>query len=64
MVLSWNGTVYGREEVKTLKQQGKVRDYKISRDKIFGEGDYAHVNSQTTFDGHTLSLCRVAALNA
>lgn len=64
MVLSWNGTVYGREEVKTLKQQGKVRDYKISQDKIFGEGYYADANSQTTFDAHTLSLCCIAALNA
>lgn len=51
MVLSCNGTVYGREEAKALKEQ----------DKIFGEGCHADVNSQTAFDDHTLFP---AALNA
>ena len=36
----------------------------ISKDQLLGEGHYANVERQSLYNGHTLSLCHTAALNA
>lgn len=61
--LQWN--IWWRAEVRAIEQQqGRVRGYEISQDQILGEGCYAEVEKQITFDDHTLALCCTAALNA
>ena len=53
-----------REEARILEQQGKIRGFFISQDQILGEGMFANVKAQSTYNKHTLLLCRTAALNA
>ncbi|XP_052576061.1 limb region 1 protein homolog isoform X1 [Peromyscus californicus insignis] len=60
--LQWKSWL--REEAKNLEQQGKIRGFVISQDQILGEGCFADRNVQATYDEHTISLCRTAALNA
>ena len=35
----------------------------ISQDQLLEERDYAYVQKQSLYDGHTLGLCLTAALN-
>ncbi|KAL6066104.1 hypothetical protein STEG23_017586 [Scotinomys teguina] len=60
--LQWKSWL--REEARNLEQQGKLRGFEISQDQILGEGHFADRNIQATYDEHTISLCRTAALNA
>ncbi|KAL6085349.1 hypothetical protein STEG23_022272 [Scotinomys teguina] len=60
--LQWKSCL--REEARNLEQQGKLRGFEISQDQILGEGHFADRNIQATYDEHTISLCRTAALNA
>ncbi|KAL6091286.1 hypothetical protein STEG23_008144 [Scotinomys teguina] len=60
--LKWKSLL--REEARNLEQQGKLRGFEISQDQILGEGHFADRNIQATYDEHTISLCRTAALNA
>ena len=38
--------------------------FKASQDQIFGEGCFADLNSQATYNEHILPLCYTEALNA
>ncbi|KAL6036463.1 hypothetical protein STEG23_034174, partial [Scotinomys teguina] len=60
--LQWKSWL--REEARNLEQQDKLRGFEISQDQILGEGHFADRNIQATYDEHTISLCRTAALNA
>ena len=40
------------------------RGMATSQDQLPGEGDYANVERQSLYDGHILTLCCAAALNA
>ena len=52
-----------REEAKSIEQQSKAGVMEISQVQIVGEGDYVTIES-IGYDGHILSLCHAAVLNA
>lgn len=60
--LQWKSWL--KEEARNLEQQGKLRGFQVSQDQILGEGEFADKNVQASYDEHTISLCRTAALNA
>lgn len=53
-----------RKDAKTLEWQNSATGFEIPKIKYFSKGHYADINSQVTFDEHTLLLCCTAALNA
>lgn len=51
-------------DAKTLEWQNSTKGFEIRQDQILCKGHYADINSQVTFDEHTLFPCCTAALNA
>ena len=60
--LQWR--IWFKEEAKTIKQRSRARGSEISQDQLLGEVVYDTIERQSPYDGHTVALCCVAALNA
>jgi len=52
-----------RKEAKEMAQQSKVRDINISKDQLLGEVHFAEAEVQARYNGKTLTLCCLTALN-
>ena len=60
--LQWKS--YWRESAKALEHQGRVKGFETSQDQICGESHHADVDTQATYNEHTLSPCHTATFNA
>ena len=60
--LQWR--TWQKEKVKIIEQQIKARGTEIYQSQILGEGDYATIERQSLYNGHTMTLCYVASLTA